>query len=150
MVKKLQQIPEMLLMGPGPSTVPPEVYAALSAPTLGHMDPRFIAIMDAIKADMQKILNTDNRCTVPMSGTGSAGMETCFVNLVEKGDKVLILINGVFGRRMQDVAGRLGAEVEALEFEWERRCWWMKCKRNSNSLHTRSSPWFTPKLQPEF
>ena len=118
MVKKLQQIPEMLLMGPGPSTVPPEVYAALSAPTLGHMDPRFIAIMDAIKADMQKILNTDNRCTVPMSGTGSAGMETCFVNLVEKGDKVLILINGVFGRRMQDVAGRLGAEVEALEFEW--------------------------------
>lgn len=118
MVKKLQQIPEMLLMGPGPSTVPPEVYQALSAPTLGHMDPRFIDIMDAIKADMQTILNTGNRCTVPMSGTGSAGMETCFVNLVEKGDKVLILINGVFGRRMQDVASRLGAEVDALEFEW--------------------------------
>ncbi len=74
--------------------------------------------MDSIKSMLQGLLNTKNALTVPMSGTGSAGMEACFVNLVEPGDPVLILTNGVFGRRMQDVAGRLGARVEALEFDW--------------------------------
>lgn len=114
----LEGIKDVLLMGPGPSCVPPEVYAALSRSTLGHLDPYFLQIMDAIKGNLQTLLNTKNALTLPISGTGSAGMETCFVNLIERGDPVLILINGVFGLRMQDVATRLGAAVDALEFEW--------------------------------
>jgi alanine-glyoxylate transaminase/serine-glyoxylate transaminase/serine-pyruvate transaminase len=117
-VNKLDGIEEVLLMGPGPSSVPPEVYTALSRKTLGHLDPYFIEIMDEIKAYMQTVLRTKNRLTLPLSGTGSAGMEAVFVNLVEPGDRVLILSNGVFGGRMQDVATRLGAHVNALEFEW--------------------------------
>lgn len=116
--KTLQDIEEILLMGPGPSCVPDSVYEALGRPTLGHMDPYFIRIMDEIKRDLQNLLQTGNNLTLPISGTGSAGMEACFVNLIEKGDPVLILINGVFGMRMKDLAGRLGAEVDALEFEW--------------------------------
>jgi len=114
----LSDIQEKLLMGPGPSCVPPSVYEALSRPTIGHLDPDFIAIMDEIKTMLQRVLRTENNLTIPISGTGSAGMETCFVNLVELGDSVLILSNGVFGMRMQDVAARLGAKVDALEFEW--------------------------------
>ena len=114
----LDQIEEILLMGPGPSYVPESVYGALGKKTLGHMDPYFLKIMDAVKEQLKQILNTRNELTVAMSGTGSAGMETCFVNLVETGDPVLVLINGVFGIRMQDVASRLGAKVDTLEFEW--------------------------------
>jgi alanine-glyoxylate transaminase/serine-glyoxylate transaminase/serine-pyruvate transaminase len=94
------------------------VYEALARPTIGHLDPRFIAIMDEIKAMLRELLQTDNALTLPISGTGSSGMETCFVNLVEPGDRVLILQNGVFGVRMADVAGRLGAQVDTLQFEW--------------------------------
>jgi alanine-glyoxylate transaminase/serine-glyoxylate transaminase/serine-pyruvate transaminase len=118
MADLLDGIKPTLLMGPGPSCVFDEVYAALAKPTIGHLDPYFIRIMDAVKADLQVIIGTKNRLTLPMSGTGSAGMETVFVNFTEPGDRVLILINGVFGKRMQDVAGRLGARVDALEFEW--------------------------------
>ena len=118
MIKSLSEIPEVLLMGPGPSCVHPDVYAALSVPTIGHLDPRFIGIMDDIKSQLRSIMNTQNTITVPMSGTGSAGMETCFVNLIEPGDRVLVLTNGVFGMRMQDVAARYGAEVDSLEYEW--------------------------------
>jgi alanine-glyoxylate transaminase/serine-glyoxylate transaminase/serine-pyruvate transaminase len=114
----LHDIDEVLLMGPGPSLVPEEVYKALSSYSLGHMDYYFIRIMDEIKTFLQKLLRTKNRLTLPVSGTGSAGMETCFVNLVEREDSVLILMNGVFGKRMADVAGRLGADVDTLEFEW--------------------------------
>jgi alanine-glyoxylate transaminase/serine-glyoxylate transaminase/serine-pyruvate transaminase len=114
----LEGIDETLLMGPGPSCVHEKVYSALAQNTIGHLDPRFIRIMDAIKADLRTLLQTDNTLTIPMSGTGSSGMEACFVNLVEKGDPVLILINGVFGMRMQDVAQRLGASVDTLAFEW--------------------------------
>ncbi len=114
----LDRIEEILLMGPGPSSVHDSVYAALGKKTIGHLDPYFIRIMDAIKADLRTLLNTGNALTIPMSGTGSSGMEACFVNLIEKDDPVLILINGVFGMRMQDVAQRLGAAVDALEFEW--------------------------------
>ena len=114
MLNLLNNLNEMLLMGPGPSTVSPTIYEALRRPTLGHLDPRFIEIMDSIKVQLQTILNTNNELTVPMSGTGSAGMETCFVNLIEPKDNVLILINGVFGVRMQDVATRLGANVDSL------------------------------------
>ena len=118
MANLLDGIRPTLLMGPGPSCVFDEVYAALAKPTIGHLDPYFIAIMDEVKTKLQTVIGTKNRLTMPMSGTGSAGMEACFVNLVEKGDRVLVLTNGVFGKRMEDVAARLGAEVDSLEFEW--------------------------------
>ncbi len=118
MQNKLNSIVKPLLMGPGPSCVSDSVYQALSKPTLGHLDPEFIALMDDIKIYIRKLIQTENQLTVPISGTGSAGMETCFVNLIERGDQVLILINGVFGTRMEDVAQRLGAEVDSLKFEW--------------------------------
>lgn len=114
----LDDIDEILLMGPGPSCVHPEVYRALSRFTLGHLDPHFIKIMDQIQVLLQNLMNTNNKLTIPISGTGSAGMETCFVNLIEPKDKVLILINGVFGRRMREVATRLSADVDFIEFEW--------------------------------
>ena len=114
----LDNIDEVLLMGPGPSCVSEEVYKALSCNSLGHMDYYFIQIMDECKKLLQKLVRTNNRLTLPVSGTGSAGMETCFVNLIERGDRVLILINGVFGKRMADVAGRLGGKIDILEFEW--------------------------------
>lgn len=114
----LDGIEEILLMGPGPSCVPPEVYRALSCKTLGHLDPYFIKIMDEIQVLLQKLMNTRNKLTLPISGTGSSGMETCFVNLIESQDKVLILKNGVFGVRMEEVASRLGAQVDVIEFEW--------------------------------
>lgn len=118
MFNRLDTISEILLMGPGPSSVFPEVYRALSRPTLGHLDPAFIAIMDETKELLQRTMGTTNAVTFPVSGTGSAGMETGFVNMVEPGDRVLILVNGVFGTRMADVAGRLGARVDTLDFEW--------------------------------
>ena len=114
----LDGIEEVLLMGPGPSCVHDKVYEALSKKSIGHLDPYFIRIMDAIKDNLRTLLNTDNTLTIPMSGTGSSGMEACFVNLIEKDDPVLVLINGVFGMRMQDVAQRLGANVDTLEFGW--------------------------------
>ncbi len=117
-MSKLQAIHETLLMGPGPSCVPPQVYDALGTTTIGHLDPAFIEIMDDIKEMLRQLFQTDYELTIPMSGTGSAGMETCFVNLVEPGDKVLVLINGVFGMRMQDVATRLGARVDTIDAEW--------------------------------
>ena len=118
MINKLSHIQKPLLMGPGPSCVSDSVYQALAKPTLGHLDPEFISLMDDIKNYLRVLMQTENKLTVPVSGTGSAGMETCFVNLIEQGDKVLILINGVFGTRMEDVASRLGAEVDSLNFEW--------------------------------
>ena len=114
----LEGIEEVLLMGPGPSCIHPKVYDAISCKTLGHLDPYFVKIMDEIQIQLQKIMNTQNQLTLPISGTGSAGMETCFVNLVEPQDKVLVLINGVFGKRMVEVATRLGAQVDSIEFEW--------------------------------
>lgn len=116
----LDGIRETLLMGPGPSCVPDAVYQALARRTIGHLDPHFINIMDEIKEQLRTVMKTENVLTLPVSGTGSAGMEACFVNLVETGDAVLVLINGVFGTRMRDVATRLGAQVDALEFDWGR------------------------------
>jgi alanine-glyoxylate transaminase / serine-glyoxylate transaminase / serine-pyruvate transaminase len=114
----LDGIDEILLMGPGPSCVPPEVYRALARPTLGHLDPYFISIMDEVKVMLRAVMQTSNRLTLPISGTGSAGMETCFVNLIEPGDAVLVLVNGVFGTRMAEVASRLRAAVDSVQFEW--------------------------------
>lgn len=114
----LNEVDRILLMGPGPSMVSDSVYKAISTVTLGHLDPAFIRIMDDTKELLRLVLKTGNRLTIPMSGTGSLGMETCFVNFIEKGDPVLILVNGVFGMRMKEVAERLGAEVDTIEYEW--------------------------------
>ncbi len=103
------------LMGPGPSDVHPRVLAALGMPLLGHLDPEFVALMDETQDLLRYVFQTTNRMTLAVSGTGSAGMETAVVNLIEPGDRMLVCINGVFGARMQDVAERAGAEVTVIE-----------------------------------
>jgi alanine-glyoxylate transaminase/serine-glyoxylate transaminase/serine-pyruvate transaminase len=110
--------PDRLLMGPGPSNPYPEVVAAFAAPLLGHLDPEFLRILDETCDRLRAVFGTDNALTLPVSGTGSAGMETCFVNLVEPGDTVIVGVNGVFGERMCEVARRAGAEVVRVEAEW--------------------------------
>ena len=110
--------PIRTLLGPGPSPVSPRVLAALALPVVGHLDPKFLEIMDQSMAMLREVFQTKNRLALPMSGTGSAGMETCFVNLVEPGDAVLVGVNGVFGTRMVDVAQRCGAQVDTVEAEW--------------------------------
>ena len=107
-----------LLLGPGPSNVAPSVLKAMSSPLIGHLDADFIKIMEEIKSMLRLVFKTENEMTFPISGTGSAGMETCFVNLVEPGDEVVIGVNGVFGMRMCDVAERCGANVKKVEAEW--------------------------------
>ncbi|MEZ5299933.1 MAG: alanine--glyoxylate aminotransferase family protein [Verrucomicrobiales bacterium] len=110
--------PERILMGPGPSDVPARVLRALAAPTLGHLDPAYLALMDETREMLRAVFQTKNPMTLAVSGTGSAGMEACAVNLIEPGDKAIICVNGVFGGRMKDVAERCGAEVVAIEAEW--------------------------------
>jgi alanine-glyoxylate transaminase / serine-glyoxylate transaminase / serine-pyruvate transaminase len=107
--------PLRILMGPGPSDTHPRVLAALGAPTVGHLDPYFLQVMNEVQDMLKHVFQTTNEMTLAVSGTGSAGMETCVVNLVEPGDTVLIGINGVFGGRMADVAGRAGANVVTIE-----------------------------------
>ncbi|MBX6312112.1 MAG: alanine--glyoxylate aminotransferase family protein [Isosphaeraceae bacterium] len=104
-----------LLLGPGPSDVHPRVLAAMSRSLLGHLDPEFIAIMDETQGLLRYVFQTQNRLTLAVPGTGSAGMEAVVVNLIEPGDKMLVCINGVFGSRMADVAQRAGAEVATIE-----------------------------------
>jgi alanine-glyoxylate transaminase/serine-glyoxylate transaminase/serine-pyruvate transaminase len=114
------QPPSRLLMGPGPSQVAPSVLRALGAPLLGHLDPAFVKMMDEIKVMLRQVFLTRNEITFPVSGTGSAGMEFCFVNLLEPGDEAVIGVNGVFGCRMADVAERCGARVTKVEAPWGR------------------------------
>jgi len=105
-------------MGPGPSDVDPRVLEAMSRPTIGHLDPVFIDVLNEIRELLQNTFLTGNEMTFAVSGTGSAGMETCVVNLIEPGDSMLVCINGVFGSRMADVADRCGADVSIVETEW--------------------------------
>lgn len=105
-------------MGPGPSDVNPRILSALARPTIGHLDPEFIRLMDEIKGLLQYAFRTSNELTIPISAPGSAGMETCFVNLVEPGDKVVVCINGVFGTRMAENVRRLGGEAIIVEDAW--------------------------------
>src|SRR5438876_4210028 len=107
-------------MGPGPSNVAPSVREAMSRPLVGHLDPAFVKMMEEIKTMLRQAFLTKNEITFPVSGTGSAGMEFCLVNLVEPGDQVIIGVNGVFGARMVDVAGRCGAKVTKVEAAWGR------------------------------
>ena len=110
--------PSRLLMGPGPSNAAAEVLAAMSQPVVGHLDPVFVKMMEELKTMLRAVFLTRNEMTFPVSGTGSAGMEFCFVNLVEPGDEVIIGVNGVFGTRMVDVAERCGARVTKVESSW--------------------------------
>ena len=110
--------PVRTLMGPGPSDVNPRILEALSRPTIGHLDPAFIQMMDEIKQLLQYAFKTENELTMPVSAPGSAGMETVFVNLIERGDKVIICQNGVFGGRMKENVERCGADVIMVEDPW--------------------------------
>lgn len=110
--------PQRVLLGPGPSDVPPRVLSALAAPTVGHLDPYYLRVMDETRRMLRAVFQTANEMTMAVSGTGSAGMEAAVVNLVEPGDEVIVCVNGVFGGRMRDVAQRCGATVHAVEAEW--------------------------------
>ncbi len=114
----LKSVPERILMGPGPSGVHPRVRQAMALPVLGHLDPDFLAVMDDVTRNLRLVFETSNRLTLPMSGTGSAGMETALVNFLEPGEVAVVCVNGLFGERMADIAGRLGAEVVLVEAPW--------------------------------
>ena len=110
--------PQRILMGPGPSQVSPRVLAAMARPTIGHLDPQFVDLMDQISVLLRGVFRTQNRLTMPVSAPGSAGMESCFANLLECGDKVIICRNGYFGSRMVEMAERMGGQVVVVEDEW--------------------------------
>jgi alanine-glyoxylate transaminase/serine-glyoxylate transaminase/serine-pyruvate transaminase len=109
-----------ILLGPGPSNIHPRVMKALGSPVVGHLDPDFVHIMEEIKKLLRSTFQTANEITFPVSGTGSAGMETALTNLIEEGDEVVVGVKGVFGDRAADAAGRLGAKVTRVEAEWGR------------------------------
>ncbi|MGH8977317.1 MAG: pyridoxal-phosphate-dependent aminotransferase family protein, partial [Acidimicrobiia bacterium] len=112
--------PDRLLLGPGPSNPYPEVMEAFQRPVLGHLDPDFLLVLDEIGDRLRLAFRTENALTLPISGTGSAGMEACFVNLLEAGDTAIVGVNGVFGERMCEVARRSGAAVVRVEAPWGR------------------------------
>jgi alanine-glyoxylate transaminase/serine-glyoxylate transaminase/serine-pyruvate transaminase len=114
------QPPHRILMGPGPSDVPQRILDAMARPTIGHLDPSFQELMEQIKTLLRYAFQTENKLTFPVSGPGSVGMETCFVNLVEPGDKVIVCINGVFGGRMLENVKRAGGIPITVEDPWGR------------------------------
>ncbi|MES1165616.1 MAG: aminotransferase class V-fold PLP-dependent enzyme, partial [Verrucomicrobiota bacterium] len=110
--------PRRILLGPGPSEVPARVLAALAAPTIGHLDPAYLRIMDETRALLQQTFRTKNALTLAVPGTGSAGMEACVANLLEPGDEAIVCMAGVFGARMAEMADRQGAKVHTVEVAW--------------------------------
>ncbi len=110
--------PTRILLGPGPSMVHPRVLRAMAQPLVGHLDPEFIALMNEVQDLLRYVFQTKNPLTIPVSGTGSAGMEAALCNFIEPGDSVLVGVNGYFGERLCDIAGRYGAEVRRLERAW--------------------------------
>jgi alanine-glyoxylate transaminase/serine-glyoxylate transaminase/serine-pyruvate transaminase len=112
------EISPRILLGPGPSMVPARVLSALSMPVTGHLDPEFLALMQEVQELLRYTFQTENELTVPVSGTGSAGMEAALCNLIEPGDRVLVAIMGYFGERLYEIAGRYGAQVDRLERPW--------------------------------
>lgn len=111
-------IPERILMGPGPSTVPARVLRALGSPTLGHLDPKYIELMDETCVRLRQVYQTTNALTFPVSATGMAGMECIITNLMEPGDEAIVCVNGVFGTRMVDVMERAGVTVHQVSVPW--------------------------------
>lgn len=114
----LNAIPERTLLGPGPSDIHPHVRQALAAPLVGHLDPAFIEVMEYNKAALKRLFRTENNLTFPVSGTGSAGMEAALCNVLEPDDTAVVCINGVFGTRMADIVGRIGANLVTVEAAW--------------------------------
>lgn len=110
--------PVRILMGPGPSDIHPRVLEAMAKPTVGHLDPYYLEVMDGLQTMLRRLFRTENRMTFAVSGTGSAGMEAAVANLIEPGDAMLVCVNGVFGARMTDVAQRCGADVTKIERPW--------------------------------
>lgn len=110
--------PQRILMGPGPSDVHQRVLQAMANPVLGHLDPVFLSVMDDVMEMLRIMFRTSNRLTLPLSATGSAGMEAALCNMIETGDKAVIAINGYFGNRMADIASRCGADVRIVEYPW--------------------------------
>ncbi|HQA67168.1 MAG TPA: alanine--glyoxylate aminotransferase family protein [Aggregatilineales bacterium] len=110
--------PPRILLGPGPSMVHPRVLRAMAAPPIGHLDPQFIEIMNEIQALLRMVFQSEEALTIPVSGTGSAGMEAALANFIEEGDPVLICVNGYFGERLTDMARRYGADVSRVEVGW--------------------------------
>src|SRR5437868_9114716 len=110
--------PKRILLGPGPSPVDDRVLRAMAAPVLGHLDPLFLQCMDDVQALLRYVFETENRVTVPISATGSAGMEAALVNIIEPGDEVVVCINGVFGERMRDIIERAGGTPITVEATW--------------------------------
>lgn len=107
-------------MGPGPGPVAPSVLEAQAAPTIGHLDPAFIELMDTLQGQLRQVFRTENAFTMAFSSPATAAMEACIVNVLEPGDRALICINGVFGMRLAEMARRCGAEVDTLSFDWGR------------------------------
>lgn len=118
MTAAAQPLSDRVLMGPGPSNPYPEAVQAMGRPMLGHLDPEFITLLDETNERLRQVFRTENQLTFPVSGTGSAGMEAAFVNVVRPGDVVVVGVNGVFGERMCDVAERCGAQVVRVEAAW--------------------------------
>jgi alanine-glyoxylate transaminase/serine-glyoxylate transaminase/serine-pyruvate transaminase len=114
----VRDLPTRLLLGPGPSPVPTRILEAMAHPTIGHLDPAFLALMDTVREGLRTCFGTTNPMTLAMSGTGSAGMETVIVNLVEPGDRVVVGVCGVFGGRLAEVARRQGADVTTVDAPW--------------------------------
>ena len=110
--------PHRTLMGPGPSDVPQRVLDAMARPTIGHLDPAFVEMMEELKILLRYAFQTENDLTFPVSAPGSVGMETCFVNLVEPGDKVIVCVNGVFGGRMVENVKRCGGTPIVIQDAW--------------------------------
>jgi alanine-glyoxylate transaminase/serine-glyoxylate transaminase/serine-pyruvate transaminase len=112
------QPPRRILMGPGPSDVSPRVLAALARPTVGHLDPAFQGLMEEIKAALSRLFNAPDHACIPLPAPGTAGMEAAMMNLLEPGDRCVVAVNGAFGGRMADMAGRAGATVVTVDHDW--------------------------------
>ena len=110
--------PKRILLGPGPSPVDDRVLSAMAAPVLGHLDPLFLSCMDDVQSLLRYVFEIQNRVTIPISATGSAGMEAALVNVIEPGDKVVVCINGIFGERMRDIIERAGGKPIVVEAKW--------------------------------
>jgi len=117
---RVHDLEPRLLLGPGPSPVDPRILEAMAHPTLGHLDPLFLALMDDVSERLRGVFGTRNATTFPLSGTGSAGMEAALANLLEPGDTAVVGVNGAFGARLAEMARRMGAHVVTVEAEWGR------------------------------
>src|SRR5437762_10663611 len=132
--------PKRILLGPGPSPVDDRVLSAMAAPLLGHLDPLFLQCMDDVQSLLRYVFETENRVTIPISATGSAGMEAALVNVIEPGDEVVVCINGVFGERMRDIVERAGGKPITVEATWGEAIDVIKIEAALNSCKPRALP----------